>query len=280
MDLKLAVKESKLSLESQADFLDSIYLEDRDHRVGMQDVATGINSLEFEEMLPGKSYTLCVWFENQHREIAEKVCQQFDMMDWGTMTKATISFTTPLYDSQLNKVLCFFVKASESEIDQVVDLEGHSCSLSNGLENYNYAYSGSTISSEKTETVIYFITNRNLTTDPSVALFSSIYDSNGIKATSLSYALSAFAINYIDSSFKVSTFDPLDVITPTSAFRPSFSHDDPTYNNKTQVITINNLYLSTPGAVYFILTFHKKIIFNGITGAADISIQSAVKPTQ
>ena len=69
-------------------------------------------------------------------------------MDWGIITKASISFlNAPIYDNQLNKILCFFVKASESEIDQVVDLQGHSCSLSSTAENYNYDYSGETISS-------------------------------------------------------------------------------------------------------------------------------------
>lgn len=65
-------------------------------------------------------------------------------MAWGSVTKAIITFTQTVYENQLNKVLCFFVKASESKINQVVDLEGRSCSLSNSAQNYNYLYKGTT----------------------------------------------------------------------------------------------------------------------------------------
>jgi len=51
-------------------------------------------------------------------------------MAWGSITKAIITFNSTIYESQLNKVLCYFVKASDSKINQVVDLEGRSCSLS------------------------------------------------------------------------------------------------------------------------------------------------------
>lgn len=202
------------------------------------------------------------------------------MMEWGIVSKATITFSNgPLYRSQLNKVLCFFVKASESEILQVVDLSGHSCSLSSVPENYNYLYTGQTTSSELTQTTIYFLTNRNLTTDPSVTLFSNAYDSDGITAASLSLALSSFAINYIDTSDLQSTFDSNDARSPTSDFQPSLSTGDPVFSSAASTLTIDGIRLSKPGSVYLVLTFNKKITYNEITGATQIDIRTAITPT-
>lgn len=86
-------------------------------------------------------------------------------------------------------------------------------------------YKGTTISSELQQTYIYFVTNKNLTTDPSVALFSSIYNSNGITAASLSLALSSFAVNYIQSSFLRGNFNPPDIIAGSSSFTPTITNE-------------------------------------------------------
>jgi hypothetical protein len=200
-------------------------------------------------------------------------------MAWGTVSKAIITFNQTIYESQLNKVLCFFVKASESKINQVVDLEGRSCSLSNAPENYNYNYNGTTLSSELKQTTIYFVTNKNLTTDPSVALFNSIYDTNGITAASLSLALSSFAVNYIQSSRMIGSFNPPQMTAGSSTYTPVFSSDKAYYDNITHSIVINNMQLSKPGTVYFILTFSRKITYNKITGHTDIDIRPPVKPS-
>lgn len=97
--------------------------------------------------------------------------------------------------------------------------------MSNSAQNYYYLYKGTTISSELLQTNIYLFTNKNLTTDPSVALFNSIYDSNGIKAASLSLALSSFAVNYINSSYLRGTFSPPDIEGKSGTFTPVFSSD-------------------------------------------------------
>jgi len=44
-------------------------------------------------------------------------------------------------------------------------------------------------------------------------LFNNNYDSNGITATSLSLALSSYAVNYIKSSYLLGTFNPPDIIS-------------------------------------------------------------------
>lgn len=200
-------------------------------------------------------------------------------MAWGIVNKAIITFKQTIYESQLNKVLCFFVKASESKINQVVDLEGRSCSLSNAPENYNYVFNGTTISSELKQTTIYFVTNRNLTTDPSVALFTSIYDSSGITAASLSLALSSFAVNYIQSSYLAGSFYPPDILGGNSAYTPGFTSDGASYDNTTNSIVVKNMRLDKTGAVYFVLTFSRKITYNKITGHTDIDIRPALKPS-
>lgn len=60
--LKTSIKEYDLLLESQADYLTYIYQSDRYHRVGLRNVASGANTLQFDDLLPGESYTLCVYF--------------------------------------------------------------------------------------------------------------------------------------------------------------------------------------------------------------------------
>lgn len=119
----------------------------------------------------------------------------------------------------------------------------------------------------------------NLTTDPSMTKFSNIYNSSGITAASLSLALSSFAVNYIKSSWLVSSFSPPDIISGSSTYTPSFTYDKPAYDNTTNSIVLSNLMLDKAGAVYFVLTFSRKITYNKITGHTDINIRPAITPT-
>lgn len=127
--------------------------------------------------------------------------------------------------------------------------------------------------------MIYFVTNKNLTTDPSVTRFANIYDSNGITAASLSLALSSFAVNYIQSSRLSGSFNPPDIVAGAGAYTPVFTSDNATYDSTSNSIVITNMALDRPGAVYMILTFSRKITYNKITGHTDIDIRPAVTPT-
>ena len=133
----------------------------------------------------------------------------------------------------MNKALCFFIKASSSEIEQLADLEGNSCFLSSYPTNYNFLYKGTTESSETSSTIIYFMTNKNLTTDPSVDLFKNNYEANNsISAASLSLAQSSFSVDYIQTSVFLTTFDPMTAIAAsTSTFSPTFSHGSTSYSS-------------------------------------------------
>lgn len=53
VDLKATIKEHNLLLSSQADYMNFIYQTERYHRIGIQNVATGPNPLEFHDLLPG-----------------------------------------------------------------------------------------------------------------------------------------------------------------------------------------------------------------------------------
>ena len=96
---------------------------DRDHRVGYSGMTiAGTNFLSIENLLPQRDYVICGYFENQFLTVSPSTCLNFTMQAWGTVSKAYVEFSSPILANQLNNVLCFFVKASNSEINQIVDL--------------------------------------------------------------------------------------------------------------------------------------------------------------
>jgi hypothetical protein len=109
-DLKARVKEYNWIIEAQSDFMSHIYDDDRDHRVGVMSVVAGVHSLEFGNLIPQHEYTVCVHFENQHRTTSDRMCHEFKTQNWGSATKATLTFTETIYNNELNNALCFFVK--------------------------------------------------------------------------------------------------------------------------------------------------------------------------
>lgn len=171
------------------------------------------------------------------------------------------------------------MKASFARIYQVVDINGGSCSLSNSATNYYYNYTGTTISSQLKQTILYFIPNQNLTTDPSVTSFQKIYNNSGITASSLSLALSAFAVNFINSSYLRGTFYPSDAISGSDTFKPAFKSNTPSYDRGTSSITITQIVLDKPGIVYLVLTFSRRITYDPLNGYADIDIRPAITPS-
>lgn len=60
--------------------------------------------------------------------------------------KGRVSFSSaPISDENLNKVLCFFTKEVDTEVDYVVDLEGNSCH-DKAVSNIYFNYTGTTFS--------------------------------------------------------------------------------------------------------------------------------------
>lgn len=143
------------------------------------------------------------------------------MQNWGLLKKIYVSFKYTIQDNQLNNILCYFVKASNSQIDQIVSLEGKSCSLNTSATNYYYKFNGKVKTNELSSAIIYHVSDKNLTTDPASSAFSGMYDANGITTTSLATALSNFSIAYINTSYSMGSFNPIDNINLASdSFRP------------------------------------------------------------
>lgn len=148
----------------------------------------------------------------------------FSTQTWGNIRKTYISFSTPILANQLNNLLCFFVKAANSEIDQIVSLEGSSCSLNTSPQNYYYSYTGNTTTNQYSNTIIYHIASQNLTSDASISAFNSLFSSNTLTAASRSLAQTYFSINFISSSTLLTQFDPMASIQLSSSTQqPQFS---------------------------------------------------------
>jgi hypothetical protein len=182
--------------------------------------------------------------------------------------------------NQLNEVLCFFVKASSSEINQIIDLEGSSCSLNTSPKNYYYAFTGNTTTNQYQNTIIYHIASPNLTSDVSISAFNSLFSSNVLTAASLSIAQIQFSINFINTSYLLSSFDPLTAIQLASANeQPQFSFTVQNYQASSHKVSITNIQSTLPSTMYFILVSYKNITVNKISSKTNITIKPLVTPT-
>jgi hypothetical protein len=177
-------------------------------------------------------------------------------------------------------VLCFFVKASSSEISQIVDLEGSSCSLNTSPQNYYYSYRGNTSTQEYTRTVIYHTANLNLTTDASVSAFASMFSTN-LTTTSLAIAQTDFSINFISKSTFLGNFQPTTAMTSaTASFQPRPSFLLSSYLPSTHTVTLSGLATNVPATAYFILASYKNITTNQITSKTTITIKPLSAPSE
>ena len=124
VDLKIRVKNHEEVIESMEEFMTTrISINERDSRVGHIVKSAGMDTANFTELLPERWYTFCFYLETHYSEITSAVCESFQTKQWGTITKAKISFSSPpLLDENLNKVLCFFTKEVDTEILYLLDL--------------------------------------------------------------------------------------------------------------------------------------------------------------
>jgi hypothetical protein len=280
--IKSYIKANLITLQSNQDFLTTqIYIGDRDQRVGYGPaLITGNNYVSINNLLPERSYSLCGYFTNQFGAVAAMSCISFTTQSWGTISKAYISFSSPILANQLNNVLCFFVKASNSQITQIIDLEGNSCSMKTSPQDYYYTYKGNTTSKESSSTIIYHTANVNLTTDASISAFTSLFDGNGITTTSLTLAQTQFSINFISSSYALTSFSPMTAVYASSgSFQPQMSLTVQPYSQGSYQVTVNNILCNVPCSVYFILVSYKNISTNQITSTTNITIKTLYAPT-
>ena len=61
--LKYEIKQTNTTIESQQDFINKqIYTTDRDHRINLITLNAGNNYVEFQNLLPQRSYSFCSYF--------------------------------------------------------------------------------------------------------------------------------------------------------------------------------------------------------------------------
>lgn len=107
-----------------------------------------------------------------------------------------------------------------------------------------------------------------------------MYDNNGLTTTSLATALSEFSIAYINTSYSMENFDPMDAINIINDnFKPLITFEVEPFQSDSNTLYIRNIRVSKPGSVYFILTPYKKLIKNQIAGHSDIEIRPLIYPT-
>lgn len=129
-------------------------------------------------------------------------------------------------------------------------------------------------------TIIYHTANVNLTTDASISAFNSLFDNNGITASSLSLAQTQFSINFVNVSTFIGNFQPMDAITASSAsFQPQISLTINNYIPSSYQIVVSDIKSNIHSSVYFILVSYKNITTNQISSKTTISVKPLIVPT-
>jgi hypothetical protein len=120
-----------------------------------------------------------------------------------------------------------------------------------------------------------------MTIDNSVSSFNKLFNnvSKSLLNSSLAYALANFAVNFINTSYLLYSYNPTNIINKDGQYTPTLYFDLPFYDQNTNTFYINNLHLDKPGIIYMILTFSRKITYDKLTGNVNIDIRPAIKPT-
>jgi hypothetical protein len=106
-----------------------------------------------------------------------------------------------------------------------------------------------------------------------------MFDSNSqLSASSISSALSGFAINYISSSSYLGSSDAFSMTSVTNPDSISISFDQSVYDTNLGTISIPNVALSTYGTAYFVLVLYKQVNINGNNSFVKIRLND--QPTQ
>lgn len=280
--IKTDVKANTLVLQSNKDYLNvQIYNLDRDERVGFFPATiAGNNYLNIDDLLPERDYVLCGYFENAFGAIANYRCISFTTQAWGTVRKALVTFSSPILANDLNNVLCFFVRGSSSEINQIINSDGNSCALKTSAQNYYYNYKGNSTTNQFSSTIIYHLANPNLTSDASISAFNSLFTGSGLTSSSLTLAQSQFSITFFSSTQLLTSFSPMTAIEiGSSSFQPSYSFTLGSFDKTSGQVKITNIYSSLPSTLYFILVSYKNITTNQISSKTNITIKPLIDST-
>jgi hypothetical protein len=94
--LQVDVKNNLWIMECPNDFFTRIYANDRDYRIGQFFQTASQTTKRFSNMFPETFYTLCAYIENTNSVISAANCINLETLSWGSVTKATITFSKTL----------------------------------------------------------------------------------------------------------------------------------------------------------------------------------------
>ena len=110
-NMQVSIKSGTWVLASPADFLNKIYTADRDNRIQQIFQTASTTTIRINSLIPESAYTLCAYIINVFGTASSITCSNLFTMNWGTVMKATLSFTQSLTPQQLNNVICYFTAA-------------------------------------------------------------------------------------------------------------------------------------------------------------------------
>jgi hypothetical protein len=110
-NMQVSIKSGIWLLASPADFLNRIYTSDRDNRIQQIFQTASTTTTRINNLIPESAYTLCAYIINVFGSTSSITCSNLFTMSWGTVMKASVSFTQSLTPQQLNNVICYFTAA-------------------------------------------------------------------------------------------------------------------------------------------------------------------------
>ncbi|KAL4512787.1 hypothetical protein ABPG72_017472 [Tetrahymena utriculariae] len=271
--IKEALKAQNTILQSPTTLQQQFFGKKTDERVGLQVFHTTDTSKQFtiSSLIPQTDYVLCTYFENEMSIATDIKCLSFTTLNWQVFTKVNISFLIKMFEDDMNNILCFFVRNTQTSIKNIINSDGNSCSLQSVTQPYYFQFNGKTASYSNQLTNIYLIPDATLETDSSIATIAGMYDSatKQLLDAVRTNAKNNYNINEINQSYFLTTFSYDDAINKHKDFiMPSITNMQfkPVAYQFNTTIEIQNVILSNDGQVYFIAERVAKELFDNMKG--------------
>ena len=278
--MQVLTKGGSWLLASPSDFFSFLYTADRDQRLAQFFQTASTSTVRIDNLVPESPYTLCAYLINSFSVVSSVACLDLYTMTWGTVHKATLSFSKTLTAQELNNVICYFTAISGTNQLYLADSEGNSCG-NRSVANANYVYNGSSFTTETQGTIIYLFTNPSLTgSDPAPLAFTNLFGSdNQLSVASVASAQSMFSITYMTATY-VTSFNARTMTASTTASSLSVHYSTPSYNPVTLQLAISNVQIvGGEGTVYFVLVHYKTIIVDSNSGSTTVNIRLNQAPS-
>ncbi|EAR93974.2 transmembrane protein, putative (macronuclear) [Tetrahymena thermophila SB210] len=285
--IKAALKAQNTTLQSPTSLQQQFFGKKTDQRVGLQVFHTSDTSKQFtiSSLIPETNYVLCTYFENEMSKATDIKCLNFKTLNWQVFTKVNISFLIKMFEDDMNNILCFYVRNTQTSIKNIINSDGNSCSLQSVTQPYYFQFKGKTASYSNQMTNIYLIPDATLETDSSITTIAAMYDAatKQLLDDVRTNAKQNYNINEINQSQFLTTFSYDDAINKQSNFiMPSITNMQfkPVSYQFNTTIEIQDVILSNDGQVYFIAERVAKELFDNQKGKYyDAPITSMNDPT-